>query len=351
MVADAKALKVPLMAGSSLPVTWRLPAPGSAAGSGVDGRHDRLAGEIEIFGFHALESLQCMVERRDRKGKPQGVAAHDLPGGRGRLGGGRPGSLVLGIAQRRLEPEPHLEPRRRPPEHPRLHPPAGPTDLPAHPIAFLVEYADGLKAGVLILNGHIDDTSIARPARRRLGRLDPLPPARPAGGELFHAAGPPHRGLLPDGSPPLPRRADPADRRHPRRRPGKPRPRPPTDRDARPRRDRLRGPGRLRLHPRPDRQRAEEPGLIRNRKLRSRLRTPSPDARETSGGRSKDASRTRSGLADTMNQAIRKFMQNSDFWNEITYCEVRSVIGDAVARRVASSVNRIAREPGLDPSA
>ena len=32
-------------------------------------------GDLEIFGFHALETLQCMAERRDRKGKPQGVAA------------------------------------------------------------------------------------------------------------------------------------------------------------------------------------------------------------------------------------------------------------------------------------
>src|SRR4029077_5594850 len=32
-------------------------------------------GDIEIFGFHALETLQCMVERRDRKSKPQGVVA------------------------------------------------------------------------------------------------------------------------------------------------------------------------------------------------------------------------------------------------------------------------------------
>src|SRR4029450_1727761 len=30
-----------------------------------------------------------------------------------------------------------------------------------HPIAFLVEYVDGLRATVLILNGHVDDTTIA----------------------------------------------------------------------------------------------------------------------------------------------------------------------------------------------
>ena len=30
-----------------------------------------------------------------------------------------------------------------------------------HPVAFVVEYVDGLRATVLILNGHVDDTTIA----------------------------------------------------------------------------------------------------------------------------------------------------------------------------------------------
>jgi hypothetical protein len=38
-------------------------------------------GNLEIFGFHALETLQCMAERRDRKGKPQGVKSVTYPEG------------------------------------------------------------------------------------------------------------------------------------------------------------------------------------------------------------------------------------------------------------------------------
>ena len=30
-----------------------------------------------------------------------------------------------------------------------------------HPVAFVVEYVDGLRTTVLILNGHVDDTTIA----------------------------------------------------------------------------------------------------------------------------------------------------------------------------------------------
>ena len=89
MVEQAKALDVPLMAGSSLPVTWRLPELEIPLGRSFKDAMVASRGDLEIFGFHALETLQCMVERRDRGGKPQGVAAVTYPRkGRG-LGGRR----------------------------------------------------------------------------------------------------------------------------------------------------------------------------------------------------------------------------------------------------------------------
>ena len=64
MYDRAKELNVPFMAGSSLPTCWRNPfleydldTPlGAAIGIGHGG--------IESYGFHALETLQCMIERR-----------------------------------------------------------------------------------------------------------------------------------------------------------------------------------------------------------------------------------------------------------------------------------------------
>jgi hypothetical protein len=64
MYERAKSLKIPLLAGSSLPVGYRKPdleiPLGSdieaAVGIGYDGR--------DVYGFHALECLQCVVERR-----------------------------------------------------------------------------------------------------------------------------------------------------------------------------------------------------------------------------------------------------------------------------------------------
>lgn len=67
MVATAKEMKFGLMAGSSLPVTWRRPEIEPPLGTKFEEAvvcfgFDR--GTVEIYLFHALEVLQCMLERR-----------------------------------------------------------------------------------------------------------------------------------------------------------------------------------------------------------------------------------------------------------------------------------------------
>ena len=64
MVATAQKLGFPLMAGSSLPVTWRRPELELPLGCRIREALVASRGELEIFGIHALEALQCMVERR-----------------------------------------------------------------------------------------------------------------------------------------------------------------------------------------------------------------------------------------------------------------------------------------------
>src|SRR5262245_36030172 len=71
MYDRAKALFVPLMAGSSLPVTFRKPALKLAMKCELTEAVQIGYGPFEGYGFHALESLQCMVERR--KGGEVGV--------------------------------------------------------------------------------------------------------------------------------------------------------------------------------------------------------------------------------------------------------------------------------------
>ncbi|WP_373649566.1 hypothetical protein [Schlesneria sp. DSM 10557] len=74
MVQTARDMKFGLMAGSSLPVTWRRPEIEPTVGTPfkealVCFGYDRKT--VEIYLFHALEVLQCMLERR--KGGETGV--------------------------------------------------------------------------------------------------------------------------------------------------------------------------------------------------------------------------------------------------------------------------------------
>jgi hypothetical protein len=64
MVADAQRLKFPFYAGSSLPVTWRLPGYEVPMGSPLKESVCVAYGGIDSYDFHALETAQCMSERR-----------------------------------------------------------------------------------------------------------------------------------------------------------------------------------------------------------------------------------------------------------------------------------------------
>jgi hypothetical protein len=160
MVAAAREAKIPLMAGSSLPVTWRLPHLEVPLGRRW---HEALVasrGEIEIFGFHALETLQCMVERRDRAGKPQGVSAVTFLQGDAVWEAGDAGRWSWRLLERALGRSHTRNPGDiRQNTRVFVPPPGRPTFL--QPAAFLVEYVDGFRGTALILNGHVDDTCFA----------------------------------------------------------------------------------------------------------------------------------------------------------------------------------------------
>ena len=69
----ARKLYVPFLAGSSVPVTWRRPDLVLPKGCELVGAVQIGYGPFEGYGFHALEGLQCMVERRTNG--QQGVRA------------------------------------------------------------------------------------------------------------------------------------------------------------------------------------------------------------------------------------------------------------------------------------
>jgi hypothetical protein len=163
MLETAKSMKFPLMAGSSLPVTWRFPPLEVPLGKSWKEALVASRGDLEIFGFHALETLQCMVERRDRQGKPQGVAAVTCLEGDAIWKAGDDGLWSWKLLDEALDRSHTRNPgdvRQNTKDYHRPLGKEGFTKLP-DPIAFVVEYVDGFRATALILNGHVDDTTFA----------------------------------------------------------------------------------------------------------------------------------------------------------------------------------------------
>ncbi len=64
MVADSRRLGFPFHAGSSLPVTWRLPGIDLPFGADLKESVCVAYGGVDSYDFHALETAQCMSERR-----------------------------------------------------------------------------------------------------------------------------------------------------------------------------------------------------------------------------------------------------------------------------------------------
>lgn len=159
MVATAQTLGFPLYAGSSLPITWRRPELELPLGCQVRDALVVSRGDLEIFGFHALESLQCMVERR--AGGERGVKAVRCLQGEAVWKAGDEGVWSWDLLDAALSRSPsrNVGDVRQNCRHFLV--PAARSTMVASPVAFVVEYVDGLRATVLILNGHVDDTTFA----------------------------------------------------------------------------------------------------------------------------------------------------------------------------------------------
>jgi hypothetical protein len=73
MVEDSKRLKFPFLAGSSLPVTWRFPSIDMPIDTPLKESVCVGYGGVDSYDFHALETAQCMSERR--RGGEVGIAS------------------------------------------------------------------------------------------------------------------------------------------------------------------------------------------------------------------------------------------------------------------------------------
>jgi hypothetical protein len=185
MVETARKVGFPLMAGSSLPVTWRRPEVELPTGCEIKEAVVASRGELEIYGIHSLEALQCMVERR--KGAETGVKAVQCLEGDAvwKTGDGGVWSWELLEAALARSPSRNVGDIRENCRHYRS-PVAERSELRKSPLAFVVEYRDGLRATVLVLNGHVDDTTFAA---RVTGEKKPV-------STLFYLPPPPGAGFL-----------------------------------------------------------------------------------------------------------------------------------------------------------
>ena len=71
MYAWSRELNYPVMAGSSIPLTKRSPRLEIPYDAQIENALTLGYGELDAYGFHTLEALQCMVERR--KGGETGI--------------------------------------------------------------------------------------------------------------------------------------------------------------------------------------------------------------------------------------------------------------------------------------
>jgi hypothetical protein len=160
MVKASRQLAFPMLGGSSLPVTWRLPSIDIPLGAQIEEALMIGVGGSDAMDFHALEAMQCMVERR--KGGESGVRSVQV------LDGDR----VWTAAQQGLWSHELLSAALSRSDTPlgltvqdgRTQDLAAPgvlSSLVKHPAAYLIEYRDGMRATMLMLNGALQDFNFA----------------------------------------------------------------------------------------------------------------------------------------------------------------------------------------------
>ena len=164
MVAASRRLKFPMLAGSSLPVTWRLPELELPMNCEIEDALMVGEGDSDPMDFHALEGLQCMVERR--KGGETGVKAVQMIEGDAVWKAGEEGrwskQLLTAALSRSDTPQglTVLDGRTQ-----DLVKNGELPKLVKNPAAYFIERNDGLRTTLLMLNGAIKDFNFAAKVR------------------------------------------------------------------------------------------------------------------------------------------------------------------------------------------
>ena len=160
MVDQSTRLGFPMLAGSSLPVTWRLPDVDVPNGAVLEEALMVGVGGSDPMDFHALEAMQCMVERR--KGGESGVKSVQLVDGDAVWKAGDEGrwsKRLLTAALSRSD-----SPKGLSIADGRTQDLLGSGEirnLVKSPAAYFIERNGGLRTTLLMLNGAVSDYTFA----------------------------------------------------------------------------------------------------------------------------------------------------------------------------------------------
>ncbi len=187
MYDTSRRMGFPLMAGSSLPVTWRTPSVEMPLGARIREAACVCYGGVDSYDFHGLETLQCMVERR--QGGEKGVKWVQAYRGDAFWKAHQEGVWSADLVQAALCRSHTLKPARE-----GFNDVFPTTDdmktLVKDPVAYQYEHLDGLKCTMLLMGGLVEDFNFAAYVEGQPGVFStqmylPMPPARTSLANFF----------------------------------------------------------------------------------------------------------------------------------------------------------------------
>ena len=187
MYDQSKAMGFPFMAGSSLPVTWRTPSVDMPLGAKIREGMCVGYGGVDSYDFHALETVQCMMERR--QGGESGVKWVQAYRGERFWQAYREGVWPRELVEAALCRSHTLTPSR----------PTFNDDFPTFddmrrlvkdPVAYRYQHNDGAFSTMLLMNGLVQDFNFAASIEGRAEPFStqmylPMPPERTSLANFF----------------------------------------------------------------------------------------------------------------------------------------------------------------------
>jgi hypothetical protein len=146
MVDISRELRFPMLAGSSAPVAWRIPAIDTPFGAKQNHAVAISYSGLDIYGFHLLEALQCMTDRR--RGGETGVRAVQCLQNQACWNYIEENAWVKGLFETALS---RSNTRKK----------GTPKDLVKEPTVFIADYSDGLRAAAFLMTGMVEDFTVA----------------------------------------------------------------------------------------------------------------------------------------------------------------------------------------------